>query len=98
MEEVEALCDRVAIMDGGKIVAQGAVKELLATRAGGEVTLELEGTDEEQARARAAAQEPLAALVAAVAGAGARLVSAGAKKPDLEQVFLELTGKKLRDD
>jgi ABC-2 type transport system ATP-binding protein len=28
MEEVEALCDRVAIMDAGKVIAQGAVAEL----------------------------------------------------------------------
>jgi ABC-2 type transport system ATP-binding protein len=28
MEEAEALCDRVAIIDQGKIVAQGTVKEL----------------------------------------------------------------------
>jgi ABC-2 type transport system ATP-binding protein len=28
MEEVEALCDRVAIMDGGKVIAAGAVAEL----------------------------------------------------------------------
>ena len=34
MEEVQALCDRVAIMDGGRIVAHGTIPELLAGRAG----------------------------------------------------------------
>ena len=29
MEEAEELCDRIAIMDGGKIVTEGTVKELL---------------------------------------------------------------------
>lgn len=39
MEEAEALCDRVAIIDQGKIVAQGTVEELkqaVAERIGGE--------------------------------------------------------------
>jgi ABC-2 type transport system ATP-binding protein len=35
MEEVEALCDRVAIMDAGKLVALGAVAELRARHGGG---------------------------------------------------------------
>lgn len=31
MEEVQALCDRVGIMDGGKLIACGPVQELIAT-------------------------------------------------------------------
>ena len=31
MEEAERHCDRVAIMDGGRIVALGTVEELLAS-------------------------------------------------------------------
>ena len=34
MEEVEALCDRVAIMDAGEIVAIGTIGELVAKYAG----------------------------------------------------------------
>ncbi|MBA3539463.1 MAG: ABC transporter ATP-binding protein, partial [Deltaproteobacteria bacterium] len=34
MEEVEALCDRVAIIDGGAIVATGTIRELVAAHAG----------------------------------------------------------------
>ncbi len=46
MEEVEALCDRVAIMDGGAIAATGSVSELVAAHAGKGVELELAGTPE----------------------------------------------------
>jgi ABC-2 type transport system ATP-binding protein len=35
MEEVEALCDRVAIMDGGKVIAEGAVAALRERHGGG---------------------------------------------------------------
>jgi ABC-2 type transport system ATP-binding protein len=102
MEEVEQLCDRVAIMDGGKVVAQGGVRELLDARAGGELELELAGAADAVAAARAAVaalpkDAPASALAAAAEGAGARVVALGARKPDLEQVFLELTGKTLRD-
>jgi ABC-2 type transport system ATP-binding protein len=43
MEEVEALCDRIAIMDAGKIVAVGSLAELLAAHAKGGLELELRG-------------------------------------------------------
>jgi ABC-2 type transport system ATP-binding protein len=44
MEEVEALCDRVAIMDGGVIAATGSVVELIAKHAGSGLTLSVAGT------------------------------------------------------
>lgn len=37
MEEAERLCDRVAIMDHGRIIAQGAPQELIASIGGGHV-------------------------------------------------------------
>lgn len=55
MEEVEAICTRIAIMDNGKIIACGTSEELK------------------------------------------KLVSRGDKNITLEEVFLTLTGKKLRD-
>lgn len=55
MEEVEAICTRIAIMDNGKIIACGTSEELK------------------------------------------RLVSKGNEDITLEEVFLTLTGKKLRD-
>ncbi len=41
MEEVEYLCDEVAIMDNGKVLAQGSLPTLLAAHTGTSITLEL---------------------------------------------------------
>jgi ABC-2 type transport system ATP-binding protein len=51
MEEVEALCDRVAIMDAGKIIALGTIAELVARYAGKGVELEISGDVEAAVRA-----------------------------------------------
>ncbi|MGE0403963.1 MAG: ABC transporter ATP-binding protein [Kofleriaceae bacterium] len=44
MEEVEALCDRVAIIDHGAIVADGAIADLVAKHAGKGIRIELAKT------------------------------------------------------
>ncbi len=43
MEEVEALCDRVAIIDAGKVIAVGTVPELVAAHTRDEIVIELGG-------------------------------------------------------
>ena len=68
MEEVEALCDRVAIMDAGKIVALGTVRELIAQHAGRGVTIEVDGDE-----AGADAAETAASAHAEVRRAGTTL-------------------------
>jgi ABC-2 type transport system ATP-binding protein len=55
MEEVEAICDRVAIMDGGAIIATGTIAELIAAHAGKGIEIALAGTPEVIAAAAAAA-------------------------------------------
>lgn len=50
MEEVEQLCDQIAIMDGGDIIARGTLRELTAAHAGGWLELELGGPALELAR------------------------------------------------
>jgi ABC-2 type transport system ATP-binding protein len=54
MEEVEQLCDQIAIMDAGKIVALGSLQALLAAHAEGGLELELTGDVEAAATAAAA--------------------------------------------
>jgi len=43
MDEVEALCDRVAIVDAGAVIASGTIGELVARHATHEVVIELRG-------------------------------------------------------
>jgi ABC-2 type transport system ATP-binding protein len=91
MEEAERLCDRIAIVDAGKLLALGTLDELLATH-GGPPTLMVKTNGQEQ---RMQAPDPLAELnrIAATATIEAFQM----ERPSLEQVFLRLTGRSLRD-
>lgn len=91
MEEAERLCDRVGIMDHGKMLAVDTVTGLL-TRLGAGPVLVAETNGRE---VRIETREPLAELNKLAASApvsGFRV-----ERSTLEQVFLNLTGKKLRD-
>ncbi len=82
MEEAERLCDRIVIMDHGRVIASGdreALRRLVP--APGTRRLEIEGDIDEEILAL------LAARGVAVRGSGA----------SLEDVFLHLTGRALRD-
>jgi ABC-2 type transport system ATP-binding protein len=93
MEEVEALCDRVAIMDGGALVAQGTVAELLAGH--GDAAIEV-ALDDGRA-VTLDGDRPLAPQLAELEASGAAVRSIATRRVTLETVFLELTGKTLRD-
>jgi ABC-2 type transport system ATP-binding protein len=106
MEEAQRLCDRVAIMDRGKILALDTVDELIATYGGtsivrGELSeapkpdADLPGTLE-GTTLRVETDRPLE-LVGSLAGKGVRFGSLHVERPDLESVFLSLTGRTLRD-
>jgi linearmycin/streptolysin S transport system ATP-binding protein len=118
MEEAERLCDRVAIIDEGRIKAEGTRSELVAMvgerdRVNLSATGDLAGAE----RALSALHEVEAATVAdgsinlivngasavlprilqAVQDAGVALTGVEVVQPDLEAVFLTMTGKALRD-
>ena len=111
MEEVEALCDRVAIMDAGKIVALGTVAELIAEHAGKGIDVEVIGDLDAAARAaephasverngttlRVVPTASLAPVIAAIEASGATIASIQSRKGNLETAFLSLTGYALRD-
>ncbi len=92
MEEAQKLCNRLAIMDNGKILALDTVDGLIATR-GGKSVLEVELEGE---RRRIETEAPLDELLA-LTGRGVRILSFRVDRPDLETVFLNLTGRRLRD-
>ena len=110
MDEATVLCDRIALMDHGQILAQGSPHELIAQYAGDEV-IELRAHDSE----RAAVREALQAMQAPWRELGAvfRLLQAPTdlsrlqqlpgvviqrRAGNLEDVFLRLTGKGLHED
>jgi ABC-2 type transport system ATP-binding protein len=118
MEEAERLCDRVGIIDTGRIRAEGSQRELVALvgehdrvslTAGGDVKAaaaalgelpEVTEVRELDGRIELFVSDARAALpriLGLAAGAGAAVRSVAVVEPDLETVFLHLTGRALRD-
>ena len=106
MEEAERLCDRVAIMDGGKILGIGTVSDLI-DRFGGESMVLAEfsnmpdgftfpGAVITDVTLKLASRDPFHD-VAKLAESGVGLKTLHVERPNLETVFLSLTGKSLRD-
>ncbi len=118
MEEIEAICTKVAIMDFGKVIALGTVEELIASastttrmdlhfRKQDDKLLELlrnhpailscERLEEGLALTLKQGGWSFSSLVTELSQASYEIVGAEINKPSLELVFLQLTGKKLRD-
>jgi ABC-2 type transport system ATP-binding protein len=118
MEEAERLCDRIGIIDEGRLIAEGTRRELVAQLGVGD-QVEVTGTGDLAAFAAACAELPgalgaeardgsvvvrveqgstaLAPIVAAAERTGVAVGGVEVTEPDLEDVFLALTGKALRD-
>jgi ABC-2 type transport system ATP-binding protein len=94
MEEAQKLCHRVGIVDHGKLLALDAVDNLVAKH-GGRSVVEVE-VDGEAERRRFDSDDPLNDLTA-LAAKGTKVRSFRVDRPDLETVFLNLTGRRLRD-
>jgi ABC-2 type transport system ATP-binding protein len=91
MEEAERLCDRIAVIDHGKLLALGTVAELL-TAHGVKPVLVVQTAAGEH---RAETIDPLGELNRLAASGTVH--SFHVERPTLEQVFLHLTGRSLRD-
>jgi ABC-2 type transport system ATP-binding protein len=116
IEEAERLCDRVAIVDHGKVIAEGTPREL-KQRSGNNTRVEvrlarptangslghLEGVVDARVvedRYVLHCQRTAPAIVSLVKHLEAEqneLVSLEIATPSLEDVFIELTGRRLRD-
>lgn len=117
MEEAHRLCDRVAIVDRGKVIALGTPAELIATL-GGDLVVEVElayGSVEDDALRAVAgvravrrsntsilvtaseAHITVPALLDLVRGRDAALSHLTLRHATLEDVYVSLTGRHLRD-
>jgi ABC-2 type transport system ATP-binding protein len=91
MEEAERLCDRVAIVDHGRLLAHGTVDELVAAHGGPGALVAVTS----QGEARIVTGDPLRELNRIAASGPVR--SFRVERARLEDVFLRLTGRSLRD-
>ncbi len=121
MDEAEKLCDRVAVVDHGRVIALGSPRELIS-RLGGEHVIEfsLESLDErpvdaatfsmiegvmqsieESGRFLLTVSEPHRSIpdcLALLSREHLELKSLTTRHVNLEDVFVNLTGRHLRDD
>jgi ABC-2 type transport system ATP-binding protein len=119
MEEAARLCDRVGIIDAGKIIAEGTQKELVSKISSGDTVKVDVGEDVQKAvkilnslpgitKVTEANGELLVGyesskngivkqIVSELDGFGVEVRSVYVIEPNLEDVFLSLTGKELRD-
>ena len=112
MEEAEELCDRVAIMDGGAIIAEGAPARLVDEHfretaielpAGGDELGGVPGVERLQREGDGVTLyssdtgATLGALTALAAGGRIDIDGMHVRRPTLEDVFLRLTGRHIRD-
>jgi len=119
MDEAERLCDRLAIVDHGQIIAEGTPADLIA-RLGGHHVVEFEASNNHSAAAERwrglpgvegvrqddglvclTVREPhltIPALLDAVEAQGGQLEHLTTRQASLEDVFVRLTGRHLRED
>lgn len=118
LDEADSLCDRILVIDNGRIVAEGSPDALKARVAGDKVTvgvpdramrgaLEIVGaldgvqdvtrTGEEVSFTVPRADVALPKLMIGLHAEDAQMSSIQVLRPTLDDVFLELTGRSLRD-
>jgi ABC-2 type transport system ATP-binding protein len=116
IEEAERLCDHVAIVDQGLVIAQGTPRELKQGSAGtARIELRLARPEADGALAKldgvadclasdglyilhsSRVPQTIVSLVKHLEAEGNELVGLEIAAPTLEDVFLELTGRRLRD-
>jgi ABC-2 type transport system ATP-binding protein len=118
MDEAERLCDRLAIIDHGQVIAEGSPADLI-TRLGGHHVVEffvegnssgqdswrtlpsVESVREDDGLIALNVKHPhltIPALLEAIERQGGKLQHLTTRQASLEDVFVRLTGRHLRED
>src|SRR5690242_10730763 len=115
LEEADALCDRILIIDHGTIVAEGTPAELKRRISGDLVTFEVDDATRAAETLRGLARDVTPTdrglrvtvdngeaqalpLMRALDDAGIKVGALSIRHPSLDDVFLTLTGRSLRED
>jgi ABC-2 type transport system ATP-binding protein len=117
VDEVEALCDRVAFLHGGRIIAEGTPEDLVSSLRGVKrIVATLRNPVEYESIGKVSGVERIATegrdlvihcedrpglvadVVAGIVGAGGDVTDLAVRRPNLEDVFVKLTGEALRPD
>jgi ABC-2 type transport system ATP-binding protein len=119
LDEADALCDRILVIDSGRIVASGTPDELKSQVGGDVLTVTVEQADQaarvaalmgalpgaespKVVDARVVGRAPhggaaLISLVRQLDAAGIAVAGIESRRPSLDDVFLSLTGRSLRE-
>jgi ABC-2 type transport system ATP-binding protein len=120
LDEADALCDRILVIDAGRIVASGTPDELKSQVGGDVLAVTVERADDAGRVAALMAELPgaeapqvldtrvvgraphggaaLVNLVRELDGAGIAVAGIESRRPSLDDVFLSLTGRSLREE
>jgi ABC-2 type transport system ATP-binding protein len=112
LDEAEALCDRIVVIDHGRVVAAGRLAELIASTVGDgrRVSLSVDRPPAQPLAGLTASASgttlsahvgnvalELPALLRRAADAGLEVNDVVVRGPSLHAVFLHLTGRELRE-
>jgi len=118
LDEADALCDRILIIDHGTVIAEGTPDELKRSLGGDQVTVDVDTDAADAARAIESSvtvrdvttngsalrltveqgDRAIADIIRALDAAAIGLRSISLARPSLDDVFLTLTGRSLREE
>ncbi len=109
LPEVEALAAEIVVIDDGVVLARGTQRELVERYRSDGVEIEfdravdalptgLQGERLNETRWRCGSSDDVGYVTSQISPLDARIVSAELIRPDLERVFLAITGSTLEDD